>query len=104
MPHQLVRVSRERLREIFAAQFEHRIASGQYTLNERKRAPPAKGGDLPLGTMSTIFEILDNQGSRLGTVHAMILPDGTIGGSGRYDPKELLVGNRRYLLERPPTH
>ncbi len=48
-----------------------------------------------------MFEIINNQGDKVGTVHAMILPDGSIGGSGRYDPKELVFGNRLYLLEKP---
>jgi len=89
------------MREIYAQQFEARIASNQYTLNEIKRDTPAKPNNLPNGTMSTVFEILDNQGHKLGTVHAMIHRDGSIGGSGRYDPKELMIGNRRYLLEKP---
>lgn len=100
MPREIVRITHKTMRQIYAQQFEGRIASGQYTLNPIRSAPPAKGNNLPAGTMSTTLEILNNQGIKLGSVHAMILPDGTVGASGRYDPKELMVGNKRYLLEK----
>jgi hypothetical protein len=99
VPHKKELVGAARLRQIYAAQFEGRIASGEYTLNVIRSRPPAKGGNLPDGTHSEISEIINNQGIKIGTVHAMRLPDGTIGGSGRYDPKELMVGQTRYLLD-----
>ena len=101
MPHKKEYVSQQRLRQIYANQFARRIETKQYTLNELRRGNPAGGANLPQGTKSTIFEIINNQGQKLGVVHAMVLPNGELGASGQHDPKELLVGNTRYLLENP---
>lgn len=105
MPHQKNIVTEERIRDIFNAQVEHRILSGQYTLNVITAKNPDKKsiipqGTLPAGTKSTIFEVLNQSGAKIGTVHAMIGPNGEVLGSGRYDPKELLIGNTRYLVQK----
>jgi hypothetical protein len=49
--------------------------------------------------MSTMYEILNNQGVKVGTAHAMILPDGSIGASGKLDPKSLLVGRDIHIID-----
>jgi hypothetical protein len=97
------RVSEARLRQIFAAQLEAKINAGQYTTNPISEKNPDKNKDFPIGTKSTLFEILNERGERIGTAHAYVLPDGSLGASGRLDPKSILVGNTLHILGAPET-
>lgn len=97
-----VSVPLDKLRAMFNGQFKPRIESGQYSLNTIWEQPPAIPNDLPNGTKSTIFEIHNNQGDMVGKCHAMVLPDGSYGGSGQLDPKCLVVGHTLYVLPKPP--
>lgn len=46
---------------------------------------------LPEGTRSQMVWYLGPDGQELALVHQYLLPDGTIGGSGRPDPKRLIL-------------
>ncbi len=50
--------------------------------------PPSSPAEPP-GTRSQMVAYLDAAGQRIALVHQYLRPDGTIGGSGRPDPKEL---------------
>ena len=46
---------------------------------------------LPEGTRSQMVWYLGQDGQKLILVHQYLLPDGTIGGSGRPDPKRMVL-------------
>ena len=46
---------------------------------------------LPEGTRSQMVWYLGLDGQELALVHQYLLPDGTIGGSGRPDPKRMIL-------------
>jgi hypothetical protein len=43
---------------------------------------------------------LDSDGNEVARVHQYLRPDGTIGASGKPDPKRLLDGGILYYLEK----
>ena len=55
-----------------------------------------KSGQVP-GTRSIVEMYYNAAGQRVMTLHYFLKPDGTLGGSGKMDPKELLVGNAMYF-------
>lgn len=52
-------------------------------------APPQRKSGEPPGTLSQIVAYLDSEGRQVAIVHQYLRKDGTIGGSGRPDPKKL---------------
>ena len=42
--------------------------------------------------LSQLVDVLDASGTRVAEFHQYLLPDGSIGASGRRDPKGVLVG------------
>jgi hypothetical protein len=53
----------------------------------------------PVCTRSQYVIYLDKNGKKVAGVHQYLRRDGTIGASGRPDPKELLVDGTLYMLE-----
>jgi hypothetical protein len=50
------------------------------------------------GTRSILDMYYDKEsGQKVMTLHYFLKPDGTFGGSGKYDPKELLIGSTMYF-------
>ena len=50
----------------------------------------------PPGTRSRIYRYYDGP-AMVMLVHCLVRPDGTLGGSGQYDPKRLLVDGIEYF-------
>jgi len=55
---------------------------------------------LPSGTRSQMISYIDKDGFELARAHRFLLPDGSIGASGRPDPKRILDGGVLYRLEK----
>lgn len=53
---------------------------------------PARSGQ-PHCTYSQILSFSDSQGNKVAMCHQYKRPDGTIGGSGRPDPKRIMIGD-----------
>lgn len=53
---------------------------------------------LPICTWSQIIAYLDDKGSKVALVHQYLRPDGTLGASGRPDPKRLLLEGLLYIV------
>lgn len=94
-----VRVSRGRLREIFnQGQYWERTQAGEFRELVIESAPaPIQAGQRP-GTNSEIIEYR-NLTDRIAVVHQYTHPDGSVGGSGRPDPKAVLKDGILYILE-----
>jgi hypothetical protein len=57
--------------------------------NSHRRNPTET---LPYCTHSQIVNYYDASGNRVAVVHQCVLPDGSIGGSGRPEPKRIWIG------------
>jgi hypothetical protein len=97
---QRVYVTQQRMRELFnAGQYWTRARNGEFSLDYiyNKPAPP-QAGQSP-GTRSQIIAYLNSNGEQIALVHQYLRPDGTLGGSGRPDPKLLLQGEILYQID-----
>lgn len=68
--------------------------------SQRCEPPPAGH---PNGTLSQIVYYTDRAGNRVAVVHQHLLSDGTIGGSGRPDPKYLRHDGVIYTPAEDPS-
>lgn len=97
-----VRVSVEELRRIFnESAVPEGIRSGLYRIDvvRSNHADPERSGQVYC-TQSQTVDYLDTDDNVVVRVHQYLLPDGNIGGSGRPDPKRLVLENTVYKLMR----
>jgi hypothetical protein len=96
----IVYVSKQRIRALFnEGKYWTRARGREFTLEYlyNKRAP-ARAGQ-PRGTKSQIIAYINSNGDQIALVHQYLKPDGTLGGSGKPDPKELLEGQVLYKID-----
>lgn len=58
----------------------------------------------PHCTHSQRVKYYDASGERIAVVHQYMKPDGSLGGSGKPDPKFLVQGGIEYIVELPAEH
>jgi hypothetical protein len=58
---------------------------------------PLRSGQ-PHCTYSQILSFSDSQGNRFAACHQYKRPDGTIGGSGKPDPKRIMLGDTIFFV------
>ncbi|TAK65001.1 MAG: hypothetical protein EPO22_05360 [Dehalococcoidia bacterium] len=100
-PLTFVSVSKDDLREMFnSAAFQRRITSRELRpkLLADSVPTPTPVGE-PVGTHSQTIAYHDGRGKRIATVHQYLRPDGTIGASGRQDPKAIRLGDVVYYID-----
>jgi hypothetical protein len=102
-PPNLQYVSAEELRKLFNENRYDQLVNPHAVLTEKliregKAAPDS--GQQP-GTRSQVIAYLDGNGKQVAIVHQYVRPDGTLGGSGRPDPKKLLHNGVLYVLQDP---
>ena len=73
----------------------------QFLHNQRLRHPERV--NQPTGTRSQVIRYVDANGKWVLVAHRYQHPDGTIGASGRLDPKRLRIGNTIFVADREPT-
>ena len=81
-------VSVAKLQEIFnACEFDNRVAAGELSIEIVKshEAPPR--ANQPPGTLSQMIAYWDKNGTQFASAHRYLRPDGTLGASGKPDPK-----------------
>jgi len=94
-------VSPNSIRERFnASQYPSLIAQGllkAQTVRDTvlRDPPPGKG---PPGTRSQFIRYWNQSGRWVVEIHQYLRPDGTLGGSGKPDPKRLVIGNVIYAV------
>lgn len=72
------------------AQFVERVNAGALTSTTLEdRHPSLPGANEPFCTRSQMISYRDPDGNELARAHQYLRPDGTIGASGRPDPKRL---------------
>ena len=82
-------------------QYWQRAEAGEFRIRKLSSFIPRKriAGE-PSKTRTQILEYLDRaSGTRIALVHQYRRRDGSIGGSGRPDPKELLDGGILYIAD-----
>jgi len=77
---------------------ERRVSAGEFTVIVLRShsASPLLG--MPAGTVSQLIAYLDREGKTIAKARRYLKPDGSLGASGRADPKALI---RDDVLYRP---
>jgi hypothetical protein len=98
------RVSESEMRQLFnEGRFWERAQAGELRqVVQDSRHPSLPVAPVPHCTRSQIITYFDAGGVEVATVHQYLQPDGTLGASGRPDPKKLLVSGVLYRLRVAP--
>jgi hypothetical protein len=77
----------------------NQIKSGQLRkkIMHQGHPSPLRSGQ-PRCTYSQILSFSDDQGNKVAVCHQYKRPDGTIGGSGKPDPKRIMVGDTIFFV------
>jgi len=76
------------------------LKQGQYIpLVRESRHPALMLAKEPFCTQSQMVSYVDQNNNEIARVHQYLRPDGTIGASGKPDPKRLLQGDILYRLK-----
>jgi hypothetical protein len=93
-------VSAQELREMFnTGRFWERLKQGELIEKlDREGHPSPKFSGEPPCTRSQIIAYLDSSGHRVAVVHQYLKKDGTLGGSGKPDPKKVFYQGKLYVV------
>ena len=93
-------VDRDTLRGIFnSGRFYERVLDGELSQLVISSRPASPLSNQPRGTMSEEVEYY-SASDAVARVHQFVLPDGSLGASGRPDPKAVLSDGILYVLGR----
>lgn len=85
-------MSPDELRRLFNdGRYYERALAGELLMSVESDPPPRAEAGQPPGTKSQMVWYFDKSLNRVALVHQYVLPDGSIGASGRPDPKRLLL-------------
>lgn len=94
-----VAVDKSTLRRMFnEGRYYERVQSGELSALTERQKTPSPRYQQPPGTVSEEVAYFDG-GIKVARVHQFVLPDGTIGASGRPDPKAILREGVLYVME-----
>lgn len=91
--------SSEEVRAVFNAYVLPRVRSGELAELVQSSSAPSPSSGQPHGTSSERVVYLEG-GQLVAVAHRFVAPDGSIGGSGRPDPKAVLYGDE-WLIAGP---
>jgi hypothetical protein len=78
-----------------------KVQTGEYVAIVREnRHPSLMKADEPFCTMSQMVSYVDQQNNEIARVHQYLRLDGTLGASGKPDPKRLFSAGVLYRLEK----
>jgi hypothetical protein len=93
-------VSAAELRKIFNdGRYLDLVAYGALSEKPIREGTPSASANQPPGTKSQVIAYLSPDGKQVAVVHRYLRPDGTLGGSGKPDPKKLFHENTLYILD-----
>lgn len=61
---------------------------------------PSPEVGLPPGSRTEMLSYLDENGAELARAHRFVLPDGSIGASGKPDPKRVFKDGKIYRIQK----
>jgi hypothetical protein len=94
------RVPAHRLREIFnEKQYLERVERGELRAHVLKEGHARRASGEPWCTASQYVAYYDAEGRKVAEVHQYRRQDGSIGGSGRPDPKRILMDDEIWLVD-----
>jgi hypothetical protein len=86
------RVTPQELRNLFNSRgYYERVIRNELTAALESERPARTEANQPPGTLSQMVWYYDKSLRRVALVHQYLRPDGSLGGSGRPDPKRLLL-------------
>ena len=96
------RVTAQEMCEIFnREQYWERLQRGEFrAVLLEDRIPASIEADEPKDTRSQMISYRDKDDNEMARVHQYLRPDGTIGASGKPDPKRLLFDGILYRLHK----
>jgi hypothetical protein len=99
------RVSASVLRQLFNnSGYWEQYKNGQLQSVLRKsKHPSAPLANEPICTQSQYITYVNEMGIKIAGVHQYLRPDGTLGLSGRPDPKEVLIDGILHIIETPES-
>jgi len=105
LPDPVEYVPPKALQDLFNAQdFTARATSGQIKIVIRKERhllfPVAEAKGMPRCTVGQFVEYLDDQGQWIAQAYQYVKPDGSLGASGKPDPKRIRQGGKIWALRR----
>jgi hypothetical protein len=95
------RVTPDEIRRIFNDNcYTYRLQAGELKRNKEKSDHvKSRKAPVPVCSLSQIVAYFDNDGNCIVRVHQYRLRDGSLGGSGKPDPKWLLHNGEVYIPE-----
>jgi hypothetical protein len=96
------RVSASELRKLFnASGYWEQSQTGQLqALLRKSKHPVSPLANEPTCTQSQYITYVNQEGEKLAGVHQYLRPDGSLGLSGRPDPKEVFIDGALYVLDK----
>ena len=91
----IVRISARELRRRFNQLLENPPAGLREVLWKERHPAPERSGE-PTCTRSQMISYVCG-GTEIARAHRYLRPDGSIGGSGKPDPKLLIADGKRYI-------
>jgi len=100
----LIRVEQDEMRKIFnEGQYWEKSQSGEFSaITIADRHPSLTAANEPFCTFSQMISYRDSSNAEMARVHQYLRPDGTIGASGRPDPKRVFANGNLYRLKKKP--
>ena len=95
----ICRVLESKMRELFNEKVFPRVKTGELSaLVRRSGHPSPPKADEPFCTRSQEISYLDQNNREVARAHRYLRPDGTIGASGKPDPKRVFLDGVMYRL------
>jgi hypothetical protein len=82
------------------AKFVERAKTGEIREQVIHSGEPSAEIGLPPGTKTQMISYLDSTGFELARAHRFLLPDGTIGASGKPDPKRMFKDGKLFRIQK----
>ena len=89
------------MRQLFNdGRYFERLQAGELRAVITEDRPAPSGANQPPGTRSQMISYRDVSDKEIARVHQYLKPDGTLGASGKPDPKRLLINNTLFRLAK----
>ncbi len=104
-PQQTLYIAQSIIRQKFAeSQYPEMIAKGElvpkYLRDKELKNPHNRRFPEPIGTKSQMIRYVDRSGKWFVEIHQYLRPDGTLGASGKPDPKRLKINDMIYIAKK----